>query len=135
MSNRTADCYSAVFNFIESHVFALEPTEIITDFEAGMRSAINSVYQGVTLRGCWFHYCCAIKRMALKLGLRNEIKTIQQARFIYYNLMSLPLLPPEHFLTGYGSIKLHAQGTHFWTKFQPLFGYFESFWLAQVIVT
>lgn len=132
MSNRTSECYTAVFNFIENEVFKMEPTEIITDFEAGMRNAINTVYKNVTLRGCWFHYCCAIKRMALKLGLRNVLKTMQEARFVYYKLMSLPLLPTEQFLNGYQYIKAHAQRKTFWSNFQSLFEYFESFWIAQV---
>lgn len=68
MSNRLTECYSAVFNFIETNVFKLEPTEFITDFEPSMRKAINTVYPGIALRGCWFHYCRAIKKMAIKLG-------------------------------------------------------------------
>lgn len=133
MSNRTTECYAAVLNFIESNVFELKPTAIITDFEAGMRKAIKTVYKDVVLRGCWFHYCQAIKKMALKLGLRNELRMIQEARFIYYKLMSLPLLPSKYYLEAFNFIKMHAQNQHFWIKFQPFFEYFQSFWIPQVI--
>lgn len=133
MSNRTTECYSAVFDLIENSVFKMEPTEFITDFEPALRNAINKMYPGIPLRGCWFHYCKAIKAMALKLGLGPEFKAVQVARFIYYKLLSLPLLPPEDFLYGYDSIKRHAKNTNLLAKFQPLFAYFEKFWLAQVI--
>lgn len=123
-----------LFNYIEENVFELTPTEIMTDFEPAMRKAINSVYKDVTLRGCWFHFCQAIKRMALKLGLRNVLKAIQEARCIYYKLMSLPLLPSELFLNGFESIKLQCQSYSCWRKFHPFFGCFESFWLNQVIL-
>lgn len=73
--------------------------------------------------------------MALKLGLRTVLKTIKEARFTYYKLMGLPLLPPENFLDGYDSIKRHTGTTNFRGQFQPLFDYYESFWLAQVIIS
>ena len=56
MTRKTTVCYTAVFEFIEEHLFQLQPHEIITDYEAGLRLAISRCWPEVTLRGCWFHY-------------------------------------------------------------------------------
>lgn len=52
MSRKTAACYTAVFKFIEKKLFQLDPKEMMTDFESGMRSAIRKYWPKVTLRGC-----------------------------------------------------------------------------------
>lgn len=129
MSRRTAECYESVFEYIERNVFELAPAEFITDFESGMRSAINKFYPEATLRGCWFHYSGAIRKKCQKLKIRTKTK---QAKLIKWQLMSLPLLPSAQIQTGYSSIKQIAKKKRLFKLFAPLFKYFESYWLAQV---
>lgn len=100
MSKRSKECYSAVFDYIEDNIFKLEPDEFITDFECGMRSAINKCYPNAVLRGCWFHYCQSIRKNMLRFGLYSLLKTNYRARFIKKAIMSLPLLPADKFQEG-----------------------------------
>lgn len=37
MSRKTADCYEAVFKFVEKKLFKLQPAVFMTDYEDGMR--------------------------------------------------------------------------------------------------
>lgn len=132
MSNRKTKTYKAVFEYIEKNVFKLKPTEIITDWEAGMRNALRFCYPSAILRGCWYHYCAAIRKKFLKLGLHFLLVSDYNARFIKQQIMSLPLLPPENFETGYAHIKNMAKEFDFYEKLIPFFTYFDDYWLKQV---
>lgn len=134
MSSKTAACYKEIFKFIESKVFKLEPGEFVTDFELGMRSAINKCYPGVPLRGCWFHFCSAVRKKLLKLGLHKLFKTDSLARKIKMQLMSIPLLPVEYFNAGFEHIKRSANNWKLFASFEGMFTYFESYWIPQVIL-
>ncbi|XP_031623037.1 uncharacterized protein LOC116340597 [Contarinia nasturtii] len=131
MTKRTAVCYAAIFNFIENNVFNLEPSEFITDFEAGMRCAIERCYPTAQLRGCWYHYCAALRKRLLKLGLHNLLKWNSQAVIIKKELMSLPLLPSEYFNAGYVHIKKLAKQWRLSNSFKNFFEYYEQFWIQQ----
>lgn len=132
MSSKTAVCYQAVFKFIEKNVFKLEPGEFITDFELGMRSAINKCYPTVPLRGCWYHFSAALRKKLLKLGLHNLLKSNSLARIIKMELMSLPLLSAKYFNEGYEHIKRSTENWKLSDNFKEMFAYFENYWFAQV---
>lgn len=132
MSSKTAECYKAIFKFIEAKVFKLQPGGFITDFEQGMRSAINKCYPQVPLRGCWYHFCAAIRKKLLKTGLHSLLKSNALARVIKIELMSLPLLPANHFKEGYEHIKRSAKNWKLSSNFKEIFAYFENYWFTQV---
>lgn len=131
MSNRTKDCYSALFKYIEDNIFKLEPDEIITDFEAGMRGAINENFPNALLRGCWYHYCACLRKKFFSLGLGNLIKSCPDAKFIKKIFMSLPLLPPERFNEGLTYIKHLTDIFGLTRDFRPFFQYYQ-YWIDQV---
>lgn len=132
MSNRKAECYEDVFRFIEEKVFKLEPAEFITDFEHAMRKAIGKCFKGTTLRGCWYHYCTALRKNALRLGMHPLLKKNSIARLIYHQLMSLPLLPPDEILSGHAYIIEKAKSEGLYEQFSAFFNYFSSQWLVEV---
>lgn len=96
MTKKTTECYMAIFNLIEKSVFKLEPSGIMTDFEAGLRSALRTCYPKAILRGCWYHYCAAVRKKMFKIGLHRELETNADARMLKQLVMSLPLLPSEN---------------------------------------
>lgn len=134
MSNRKTECYEDVFRFIEEKVFKLEPAEFITDFELAMRKAISKCFKGTTLRGCWFHYCTALRKNALRLGMDSLFKKSSTARLIYHQLMSLPLLPPDEILRGHDYVIKKAKSEGLYEQFRALFKYFSSQWLVEVLL-
>lgn len=132
MSNRTSACYQAVFKYIQKNVFKLQPNEIITDFETGMRHAIRAQFPNVRLRGCWYHYCAAIRKRLLLYKLGKFIKSDNRAFDIKRQIMNLPLLPADRFIEGYQQIKNLIEG-YGWTKdFKEFLTYFDRYWIAQV---
>lgn len=132
MTRKTESCYTAIFHYIETHLFSLKPTEMMTDFEAGMRNSIKIVYPKTRLRGCWFHFCSALRKKSLRLGLRPLINSNRNAKLLFKELMSLPLLPAINIVQGYMHIKSIAQSYDIFKYFNRFFLYFESFWLAEV---
>lgn len=132
MSHKSEICYKAVFTFIQKTVFKLEPAEVITDFEAGLSNAIKNCYPNIRLRGCWYHICAALRKKRMKLGLHTLLKLSQYARAIKKMLMSLPLLPAEHFEEGYKHIKDCANRWNVSSDFKEMFAYYESYWFNQV---
>lgn len=133
MTRKTADCYRAVFNFIEEKLFKLQPTEMMTDFEAGMRQAITKNWPTVVLRGCWFHFCRAILKRSIKLGMKKLIKRNERARAIRKALMSIPLLPAEKIEEGFKCIVKYAKTRKLFKRFSRLFVYFRSYWLENQV--
>lgn len=133
MSKKTYASYLAVFKFIENHVFNLEPAEIITDFEIGLRKAINEQYPNATLRGCWYHYCSAISRkIAKKRQLTAIISQNPEATLIRKQIMNLPLLPKDKFYKGYQYIEQTAIHQDVYDDFKGFFKYFQNYWFVQV---
>lgn len=131
MTNRTNECYSAVFKYIEDNIFKLEPDEIITDFEAGMRLSIRNCFPRAILRGCWYHYCAKIREKFSKLGLSSLLKNNENAKLIKYELMNLPLLPSAYFMDGYNHIRQFTRSCGLAAKLGKMFEYFE-YWIQEV---
>lgn len=131
MSNRTAESYLAVFEYIEKNVFQLEPASLMTDWELGMRKALSLCYPRCILRGCWFHYCKSLRKKFIKLGLASLLKADDFAKKISQQFMSLPLLPKEHFEAGLSYIKLSIPGYQLSASFRNFLAHF-NFWIRQV---
>lgn len=135
MSNRTFEAYEAVFNYIEKNVFELKAKLFMTDYEAALRKAINTCYRGVRLHGCWFHYDRAIQRYCLKCPkLREVLKINSNAKEIFKELLSLPLLPQINFEEGYNAVREKAIKRRVYFPMITLFRYFDSYWIRQVII-
>lgn len=53
MDRKTNGIYTALLQYIKDNVFDLDPSLFITDYEQGMRQAVNSVYPQTKTLGCW----------------------------------------------------------------------------------
>lgn len=133
MTKKTTSCYTAVFNFIEKQIFTLRPAEFMTDFEVGLRKALVNVYPNVRIRGCWFHFCNALRKKGHALGMHALTRKCPNAKMIMKMLMSLPLLPPQNFQDGYDQIKSLSYELELLDKFKQFFHYFEFYWIVQVL--
>lgn len=54
MTKRTKRAYVDVFNFLKLN--GLQMTEVMSDYELAMRSAVKFVFPHIRLWGCFFHY-------------------------------------------------------------------------------
>lgn len=132
MTRKTAECYTALFNFIENEVFNLEPSEFMTDFEGGMRKAIETIYPNAAMHTCWFHFKRAIHRNCAKLGMKKLLRDNSDARTIQRQITNLPLLPDASIEDGYFVVKELTRKMGLSSKFKRFFRYFETHWLKEV---
>lgn len=132
MSGKTAALYKEVFDFVEKNLFALNPNQFMTDFEAGLRKAVNEFYPDTKLCGCWYHFCAAVRRKFMSFGMYDLITNNPAAKLIYRMILSLPLLPEESISNGYNIVKQEAIDRKLDKKFEKIFKYFEGYWLHQV---
>lgn len=134
MTRKTAECYTAVFNYIKKYVFDLKPAIIMTDWESAMRCAIRTSFPGSVLKGCWYHYCAALRKKLISFGLHRLLKKNANARLIKQMMFSLQLLPPEMFEEGYAHVKRLAKEYKLENKFKLFFKYYDGYWISQVCV-
>lgn len=131
MTSKSQESYTALFKYIEDNVFHMQPDEIITDFEDGLRAAIKKQWPNTILRGCWYHYCVCICKKFISLGLGPLLKNNIFARQIKNMVLCLPLLPAALFNQGLNHVKNKAANRGLSAKLLPFFNYF-NYWVKQV---
>lgn len=131
-TNRTNECYTAVFQYIDQYIFKMEPDEIITDFEAALRLSINNCFPDTILRGCWYHYCASVRRRFAVLGLNSLLKKNAGARLVKKEIQSLPLLPADKFDEGVEHIMSETQQFGLSNDLRGFFAYF-NYWIEEVM--
>lgn len=132
MTNKRAETYQAIFKYIEENLFRLQPAEFMTDFEAGLRKALNDTYPDASLHGCWYHYCASIRRRLMTQNMYRLITDDPSGTQIYRMMLSLPLLPSDRILDGFNVVKTVARENHLHKEFRKFFKYFEEFWMRMV---
>lgn len=110
----------------------MKPDEFITDFEGGMRKAINIYYPNAVLRGCWYHYCCAVTRSLHQYGLKMLLHTNSNARMLKGKILSLPLLPQNEFHQGYVHIRNEVIELGLEADFKSFFDDYFVYWINEV---
>lgn len=134
MSNKTEIAYKAVFKYLHEHVMSLECHSFMTDYESAMRNGLASVAVLAIITSCWFHFCQACKRKACKqAALMNTIRTNDEAKKIYYELLALPLLPAKDIRSAFDVIKLRVTTLQI-PHFDDFLKYYEKQWLIRVSV-
>lgn len=114
MSTKRMECYKAIFEYIEQNVFHLQPNQFITDWEKAIRSALSKVYPNASLKGCWYHYCSAIRRKSRSIGMHDLLQTNNDACSIYKQILSLP--SADLIIDGYNTIKKKRHESTNYTK-------------------
>lgn len=132
LTRKTTESYVAVFRFIEEKLFKLEPTEFITDYEDGMRLAIRTCWPDIHIRGCWWHLKRAVHKKCVSFGMTRMLRKNKTGRQVKNMLTNIPLLPEHRIQEGYQSVKSFAGKKKMLSWFQPVFSYYEDYWLKQV---
>lgn len=134
MSHKTELIYKAVFGYIHLHVMSLKCQMFMSDYEKALRNGFLAIVPNVDARCCWFHYCQATKRNAMKIpDMIRYIKNETQAKEIYYQMLSLPLLPAEHISSAFEMLKMRANALNA-EVFKNFLLYWKKQWLENVIL-
>lgn len=60
MERKTKLAYVAAFRELKNLLPGLAVTEAMIDYEKALRAALRLVFPGLTIHGCYFHYCQVI---------------------------------------------------------------------------
>ena len=110
--------------------------KIMLDFEAALWTALRDLMNSnefveVQLKGCLFHFCQAIFKYILFLGLKKEYFKDQGTMVICQHLMSLPLLPVEKIVAQFERIEAECTAaTHNVTQLKSLAAYVRATWIS-----
>ncbi|KAG5684480.1 hypothetical protein PVAND_013712 [Polypedilum vanderplanki] len=112
MTGRTQKSYDAVFYHIREAILSFDgklriPKTATADFETGMRNSLKFIWPDITLVGCNFHMCQALRRKAMSLQtLSTKISnTNTKHGYILKLFMRLSLLPLDRLNAGYEQLK------------------------------
>lgn len=56
MKSKTAESYCTILTLLRDRNPEMEPNLIVSDYENGIKSAVNTVFPNAIHKGCWFHY-------------------------------------------------------------------------------
>lgn len=131
LTNKTEICYEAVLQYIHDNIMSLQCKEIMTDYETGMRNAIATVVPDVRLTACWFHFCAACKKKAVRFfrAMIQLVRSNKEAANIYYGLLCLPLLPANRIRDAFDELKTWASK---FSAFNGFIAYFIRQWMKRV---
>ena len=91
--------YTLLFRLLcdKAREFGLEfrPDVVCVDYEAAITRSIRYVLRGTVIKGCYFHYCQALRRRYSREGLTNHVFHPGTVRTVVFRLMCLSFLPVE----------------------------------------
>ncbi|XP_046806265.1 uncharacterized protein LOC124419747 isoform X2 [Lucilia cuprina] len=133
MSKKSKEAYKELLQYIQENIFDMDPSKCVTDYEQGLRAAINSVFPRSKLVGCWFHFCQAIRRSVTKQKpLLEFLRSSRNASLLYHKVLALPLLPPDLIKNSFKDIKSQIFLMDSNNIFLPFLKYFENQWINKV---
>ncbi|XP_039292681.1 uncharacterized protein LOC111044840 isoform X3 [Nilaparvata lugens] len=95
LTNATAETYRAILNFLKLNVVTWAVAHVTTDYERALIQGVRNAFPQTEAHGCWFHYCQAIWRRVVAIGLRAACLADQANMSVVRMIMSIPHLPPQ----------------------------------------
>ena len=106
---------------------------IMTDFECGLRHAINQEFSNARHRGCYFHYTQALIREVQRLGLMRLYRENRDFQSVVRQLLSLEFLPVLLVELAFDELVTRASATNFPSDTTlELFIYYRNYWIETV---
>ena len=139
LPNKTQNTYSRFFNEIwrnslVAYPNALLPTEILFDFEIAAHNAARTAFNGVDVKGCFFHLCSNIWKHVVDVGLKNIYVNDPEFALCVRMISALAFLPPAI---------VERESEHLWDRlrrsypdipgFNILLNYFEDTYIGRYI--
>ncbi|XP_046557771.1 uncharacterized protein LOC124266959 [Haliotis rubra] len=78
----------------------LQPPILQIGFEKAVANAAHAVFDGVEIRGCYFHYAQALWRKIQNRGLTSRYKEDADFRQLALRANTLPLAPLDQSIVG-----------------------------------
>ena len=96
--------YDEIFNIIKN--LGVRVRLFMSDYEKATRSSFRNVFEGITIKGCWFHYCQSLVKKVKDLKFGKEYTTNTEINELIRLFFSLAFVPPENINDYYDEIKI-----------------------------
>lgn len=133
MTQKSHSAYAAIFAYIREQLSVhMMPSNILSNFDQTIQSALVLTFPEANIKGFWFHYTQAVIKRMKYLRLTREISKGYGSSGIRM-LLVLPLLPANYMAPGMEALKkwLQEKGV-FSSNFKQLCEYVEQHWLLGV---
>ena len=126
MTCREEHLYTLVFEKIKSlfNQRNINLTQIMCDYELGLRNSARVSFENVSVLGCYFHFSQAVLKKVSSLGFSGIYRSNEGIRNCVRKLLVLPLLSPQNIYEGLRIITNDGPG-----ELERLFGYFQLQWM------
>jgi len=136
MSGKHENCYLAAFSALNvvcrGLKLLIKPKYIMTDFEKGLRNALEWIYPEAQLLGCYFHFCRCLWFYAAKNGLKSQSRIITTKKIISL-LKILPHLDEKDRKEVFEEIKESFKNTE--KSFKDFLEYYKKNWLTRYSIS
>lgn len=99
LPGKSQTIYTRFFTLLQEHMtnfnIPFQPTTAFVDFEIATHNAIRSVFPGIDVKGCFFHFTQCIWRKAQSTGLQTLYRDNDDVRLLVRRAAALPLIPME----------------------------------------
>ncbi|KAJ8685955.1 hypothetical protein QAD02_021748 [Eretmocerus hayati] len=133
MTSKTAASYQKVLTKIKEDIWPeLEPKEFIADFEGAFEIAVKKVYSKAEITGCYFHFCQALIRNAIKkhAAIHRNLQKNTERHLVLRQVMALAFLPEDDIFPTLKEIEEAARGKY-GNYFDEFFSYIRSYWMER----
>ena len=98
LADKAQASYEKLFGSIKARLTTLgfpnwAPANVICDFELAIQQAATSVFPGVNILGCYFHFCQSIWRRVQECGLATAYRNVPKVKKTIRRIMALGYLP------------------------------------------
>ncbi|CAF0860393.1 unnamed protein product [Brachionus calyciflorus] len=128
LESKDANTYIESLKQIRNNAFNRNLERVLSDFEITFLIRINTVFKDVEIKGCWFHYCQAIKRNLFSLGLKKRFVNDWNFRFWIRRILVLPLIQVEYLERAFKIIVKELPSND--PNFLEFIRYFITQWLS-----
>ena len=110
MKRRTMNDYRAVLRSLKTKCRRLlgrqlDPRIIVSDFEAGLVTALQFEFINAESYGCYFHFCNALWKNVQKLGLKRPYRRDDRFRHFIRKVTALAFIPRNFVLNNWNLLK------------------------------
>ncbi|CAF1356593.1 unnamed protein product [Adineta ricciae] len=134
LTGRFAAIYKDLFMILTQHANRLglhfSPSQITTDFEPAMISAVADEFPNARHIGCYYHFVQSIHRQVQSLGLSNLYRDDINIRSNARKLMALPLVPLNKIERAFEEVVQTAPDPRC-----TLIRYFRGYWMTKMKIS
>ena len=104
LTGKSEELYQAVLSKIQEILPEFQPQIEMSDWEQAARNAFKTLFIGIKLQGCWFHYTQRIWKKVQKVNLATTYTNNGAFQNYLRCIMALPFLPPDEIQPTYEQI-------------------------------